>query len=504
MKMGKWARFLPAAVLLMAGCGDFWEAPGGNSSFTLSSSPTSITVSASAGSSGTSAITVTPTGSFTGTVALSCAVTSAPSGVSSANYPTCSLSPTSLTFSSATAQSSTLTATNSSSPTAGAYVVTVTGTSGSVAATTTVCVEVGTGTCSSASSSGVFYILSNVTATTFQIASYSITSGQLTTLSSTAARTGQAYSMAIDPSGSFLYVGTNGGILLYDIGSKGTLTQDTSWSNLDLTSYALQVDSTGHWLLDASNTLGQPTLYAWPISTTNGESTLGSGINVPYRLLVSGGSVGYGGMAISPDNKLVSVAVGSETQTFSFTSGTDYTGATNPLSSGFDYRTAKGTAISVAFGPSTSFLYIGETGVFSSPSNSGALRMIPISSDVLGTEPSASPYQSGGTGPHAILASSNGYVYVANGVGTSSGNITAFLLNASTPSLTLQSNTVSTGVTPYSMTVDSTGNFVLVVNNQGSSPLSAFTFDATTAGKLDTYPLAGSLGAGPVAIVAAP
>jgi hypothetical protein len=299
--------------------------------------------------------------------------------------------------------------------------------------------------------------------------------------------------MAIDPTGSFLYVGTSGGILLYDIGSGGTLTRDTSVLMNDAYSNALQVDSTGHWLLDASNTSGQPTLYAWPISTSNGESTLGSGINVPYQNLVSGGNVGQGGMAISPDNKLVSIAAGSETQTYGFTSGTDYTGATNPLSSTFDYRTAKGTAVSVAFGPSTNFLYIGETGVFSSNTDSGALRMIPISSDALGTEPSASPYQSGGTGPHAILASSNGYVYVANWVGTGSGNITAFLLNASTPSLTLQSNTVSTGVEPYGMAVDSTGNFVLVVNNQGSSPLSAFTFDTTTTGKLDTYSLSGSL-----------
>jgi DNA-binding beta-propeller fold protein YncE len=220
--------------------------------------------------------------------------------------------------------------------------------------------------------------------------------------------------------------------------------------------------------------------------------------------LVSGGNVGHGGMAISPDNKLVSVAAGSETQTFGFTSGTDYTGATNPLAPLYT-TTAIGTAVSVTFSPSTSFLYIGETGVYgSSTTDSGALRMIPISSDALGTEPaitSTYPYPSGGTGPHAILADSNGYVYVANWVNSSGGNITAFLLNATTPSLTLQSNPVSTGVTPSGMIVDSTGNFVLVVNNGGSPPLSAFTFDATTTGKLDTSSLSGSLGAGPVVIV---
>jgi hypothetical protein len=208
-------------------------------------------------------------------------------------------------------------------------------------------------------------------------------------------------------------------------------------------------------------------------------------------------------MAISPDNKLVAVAAGSETETFTFTSGTDFTGATNPISTTFDKRTAKGVAVSVAFNPGTSFLFIGETGDFSTTNDSGGLRIIPIASDVLGTEPSASPYASGGTGPHAILAVSNGYVYVANWIGTSSGNVTAFLLNTSTPSLTLQSNAVDTGTEPYGIAQDSTSDFVLVVNNQGSPYFNAFTFDSTITGKLDSS-VTDSTGTGPIAIVAVP
>jgi hypothetical protein len=310
--------------------------------------------------------------------------------------------------------------------------------------------------------------------------------------------------MAVDPTGSFLYVGTSGGIYLYDIGTGGKLTQNTSVLLDDGTSSALQVDSTGHWLLDASNTTGQPTLYAWPISTTNGESTLGNGVTVPGVLLVSGGNVAVGGMAISPDNKLVAVAAGSETETFPFTVGTDFTGATNPISTKLDKRTATGVAVSVAFNQGTSFLFIGETGDFSTANDSGGLRIIPIASDVLGTEPTASPYASGGTGPHSILAASNGYVYVANWVGTSAGNVTAFLLNASTPSLTLQSNPVATGTEPYGIAEDSTSDFLLVVNNQGSPYFNAFTFDATTTGLLDSSLTSTSTGTGPIAIVAVP
>jgi 6-phosphogluconolactonase (cycloisomerase 2 family) len=501
MKIGSWAGLLAAAALV-AGCGDFWQAPSGNSStsFTLAKSG-AITISTGS-TSGTSTITVTPGSSFTGTVTLTCAVTTAPSNASG---PTCDLSSSSLTFSTATAQTSTLTATTTSSTTTGIYDITVTGVSGSIAETTKVCVAVGvssSGCTAATSSSGDFFILNSTT-----ISGYSIASGTLTALtgSPTSLPSGVTpYSMAVDPTGSFLYVGTSGGIYLYDIGTGGKLTQNTSVLLDDGTSSALQVDSTGHWLLDASNTTGQPTLYAWPISTTNGESTLGNGVTVPGVLLVSGGNVAVGGMAISPDNKLVAVAAGSETETFPFTVGTDFTGATNPISTKLDKRTATGVAVSVAFNQGTSFLFIGETGDFSTANDSGGLRIIPIASDVLGTEPTASPYASGGTGPHSILAASNGYVYVANWVGTSAGNVTAFLLNASTPSLTLQSNPVATGTEPYGIAEDSTSDFLLVVNNQGSPYFNAFTFDATTTGLLDSSLTSTSTGTGPIAIVAVP
>jgi len=499
--MGRWAGFLVAAVLL-AGCGDFWQAPSGNSStsFTLTNSG-AITIS-SGSTTGTSTITVTPGSSFTGTVALTCAITTAPSNATS---PTCDLSSTSLTFSSATAQPSTLTATTTSSTTSGIYDITVTGVSNSIAETTKVCVAVGvstSGCTTTASSSGNFYILNSTT-----ISGYSIVSGTLTALtgSPTELPSGVTpYSMAVDPTGSFLYVGTSGGIYLYDIGTGGKLTLDTNVLLADGSPSALKVDSTGHWLLDASNTTGAPTLYAWPISKTNGESTLGNGVTVPGVLLVSGGNVAVGGMAISPDNKLVAVAAGLETQTFTFTSGSDFTGATNPISTTFDKRTATGVAVSVAFNPGTSFLFIGETGDFSTTNNSGGLRIIPIASDALGTEPTASPYASGGTGPHAILAASNGYVYVANWVGTSAGNITAFQVVTPGPSLTLQSTTVATGAEPYGIAEDSTSNFVMTVNNQGNPYFNAFTFDATTTGQLDSSLTSSSTGTGPIAIVAVP
>lgn len=512
MRIGSWTRLLLAAAPVLAcfltGCGDFWQAPSTSSTtgFTLTNSGN---VAVAQGSSGNSTITVTPGSSFTGSVTLSCTFTSVPTGATSSNEPGCSFSALT-TFSSATAQNSTFTASTTSSTPLGAYQITINGVSGSVAASTSLCVEVstsGTATCTStASASGDFYILNGTS-----IGGYSIQSGALTALSGspTSLPSGATpWAMTVDPTGSYLYVSTSLGIFNYDIGSGGALTLNNSGTIPDYSSYAIHFDTTGNWLLDASNTNAGPVLSAWPISTTTGLPTLAGGVNVPARALVSGGSVATGGIAISPDDKLVAVAVGSETQTFTFTSGTDFSGATNPLSTAFDFRTAKGTAISVGFDPNTKFLYIGETGDYpSSTTDSGGLRIIPIASDVLGTEPAASstyPYPSGGTGPHAILADSNGYVYVANEVGTGAGNVTAFLVNASTPSLTVQSSPAATGDVTTGMALDNTGDFVIVTNSQGTSPVDVYTFDSSTAGLLDAASLTGSAVSNPVAIVAVP
>jgi DNA-binding beta-propeller fold protein YncE len=363
---------------------------------------------------------------------------------------------------------------------------------------------VGSGSCSSPSStSGNFYILSSST-----LAGYSISSGSLNLITNSSFTLIGALAMAIDPAGHYLWVATAGGITPYAINSNtGALTQGTPISAFnDPAVGALMVDPSGKWLLNASLS---GILFAYPI-TTSGTQDPSRSIQTSIQLAST--TVQKGGIAISPSgstNPIIAVAEGpAGTQVFPFTSGN-----ASPIGSAYTPTIAPygAAAFAVAIDPSNPFMYIGETGAFTSTTgDSGALRVFAINASSVkeitySSGAPTTPYASGGTNPHAILTSSNGYVYVANWEGNSSdGNITAFLLNASTPSLTLQSNTVSTGVEPYGMAVDSTGKFVLVVNNQGSSPLSAFTFDATTTGQLDPYSLSGSLGPNPIAIVAAP
>src|SRR5207245_770035 len=105
-----------------------WSASSPKPSFTLSTSPSSLTIVQ--GASGTSTITVTPQNSFNGNVSLS--ASGLPSGVTASFNP------------SSTASTSTLTLTASSTAATGTVTVTVTGTSGSLTKTTTISLTVQT------------------------------------------------------------------------------------------------------------------------------------------------------------------------------------------------------------------------------------------------------------------------------------------------------------------------------------------------------------------------
>jgi 6-phosphogluconolactonase len=498
MRIGKWARLFLAAAPLLAGCGNFWQAPGGgsgSSSFTLSNSG-AITVAP--GSSNTSTITVTPASSFTGTVSLSCAITSSPS---SANNPTtCSLSPTSVTITDTTAQTSTLTATTTASTTTGAYQVTVTGTSGTVSETTNVCVVVttSTGSCSSATgTSGVFYVLDQ---TTTQIVSMNIASGKLTGTSYTLPA--EPLAIAVAPNGKFLYVSTVAGIYLYTIGSNGALTVGNGGSVISQDpANTMQVDSTNNWLVDAVS--GTNELFAIAINsstgvlTNNTEQAFPGGLPVttPTQLVISPND------SSSCNSCYVFVAMGNGgTELINFNPAN-----ANPFgnSSGtIKLVNASGGDNTVAVDPSNRLLYIGET-VAVSGTQTGGLRAFTISSSGV-TPISGSPYSSQGTGPSSILPSADGnFVYVANEAvsGISTGNIASF--SVSTSSLTPITTATAGPSGQIRLAEDSTGGYLLAVDFAGNPDLQIFTMSSGTL----TSVLSTNTGTDPVgaiAIAAAP
>lgn len=488
---------VPLLAVFLAGCGDFWQAPGGSSStsFTLSNSG-DITVAPGATSGNTSTITITPGSSFTGTVNLTCTVTSEPTSASSPT--TCGLSPTSVSISASTAETSTLTATTTSSTTTGAYEVQVTGTSGSVSESTTVCVEVSTssGSCSSGGSgtSGIFYVLNQ---TTDQIVSATVSSSQLNTLDAVTLPVSHPFAIAVAPNGNFLYVSTISGVYLYTVGSNGTLTLGNGGAPITSDpATTMQVDATNSWLVEGVS--GVNALYAVAINSSTGTLAVAGEsdqtVSLPASTTVQ--------LAISPNDSsscsdcYVFVAMGNggiELVPFNPGSANPFVGSLSHLNT----VNPSGGANAIAVDPTNRLVYVGESAALSS-TQSGGLAVYAISASGA-TAISGSPYATGGTGPSAILPTADGnYVYVANlsVSGSSTDNITGFSVTATALS---QIGTTTAGPTgQIGLAEDSTSGYVLAVDIVGSPDLQAYSL---SSGAL-TSVFTGSTGTDPVGAVA--
>jgi 6-phosphogluconolactonase (cycloisomerase 2 family) len=354
-------------------------------------------------------------------------------------------------------------------------------------------------------SSSDFYILNQQTT---QVAAYTIASGSLAKISGSPYTLLSApLSIAIDPKGSFLYVGTATGIFLYSIGSNGQLTLANS-GNVISTDIAttMQVDPSGQWLLEAGPNLKE--LLAIRINPANGVplSTTEQVALLPAATVQQ--------IAVSPDNASVFVALGSSgTQDIAFGSGS--TGS--PFGSSLNIPTISvaGAALSVSVDPLGRLLYIGETAALSGtppPSNTGGMRVFEYNSL---TELTGSPFATDGLSPVVILplpygVNKGNYVYVANRnvSGSTAGLIKGYFVTTSgtTHSVSAMSNSTPVGNLPLGMAQEGMGNYLLVVNSGGNPDLQGFTFDSTTAGKLDSA-FSSVTGTDPVrasAIAAAP
>ena len=365
-------------------------------------------------------------------------------------------------------------------------------------------------------SSGVFYVL-NSNAGQVQIAGYSIVNGTLTSVTgSPYSLPSEPFSIAVAPNGNFLYVGTQSGIFRYTIATTGALTLASSTAFYsDSSAASMQVDSTDSWLIDDSAST-PAYLNAIPINSADGTlSTTRTVAPVQLGLIPTSHQ-----LAISPDNTNIFVALGTfgtAVIPFNANPGTGNSPLPASVSTTITVKTAGGSAESVAVDPSNKLLYIGETLAIptsSTNTNTGGLRAFNYSSlsGATPTEITGSPFASGGLTPVSILpAASGGYVYVANstvsngtnGSISTTGDISGFTLTSSgtTYSLTALSSIASAGTSPAAMAVDSTGKVVLLVNSGGTPDLDVYTFDATSAGKLDSA-LTSSTGTDPVGATA--
>lgn len=349
--------------------------------------------------------------------------------------------------------------------------------------------------------SGVFYVLNQQTA---QVAGFGFAQSatSLTAVTNSPYTLGAApFSIAISPSGGFLYVSTAAGIYAYGVNSStGALTILNGSNAISADpAFTMAVDPSNGWLIEAVS--GVNAVNAIPLDTTTGVllsgaseqtvslpatataiqqvTTTRSNAAHPYVFA----AMGTAGLAIIPFNSAISGNPFGTVQTVS------------PKNTG-------GGDFAVAVDVSNPVLYAGET-VALTGSNPGGLRMFTIGANSTLTEVSGSPYATAGIGPSAILPTTH-YVYVANRAvsGSSSGNITAFALTTTGTATTLtavSSGTISAGVSTIGLAEDSTGTYVLAVNSSGSPDLNAYTISST--GALTSYATAAT-GTDPVQAVA--
>jgi 6-phosphogluconolactonase (cycloisomerase 2 family) len=348
------------------------------------------------------------------------------------------------------------------------------------------------------SSSGTFYVLNQKTS---QIAAFSVASGAVKAISgSPYALSSVPFAMAISPNSGFLYVSTAAGIYLYSIGSTGALTLENNGAAISADpAYTMQVDPSGSWLIEAVS--GGGTLNAIPLVSTTGLVATNSTGGTEQEQTVALPSLFVQQLAISPGNSTtpyVFVAMGSGgTAAVPFTATN-----TNPFGtvSTIALKNTAGAANAVAVDPTNRLLYVGET-VAVSGTQTGGLRVFSIGSTL--AEVTGSPYATGGTGPSSILATAS-YVYVANKAvsGSTDGNITGFAITSTGTVYSLTSvNTISAGASTVGLAEDNTSTYLMAVNSGGTPDLSTFTFDTTTAGKLDAS-VTGATGTDPVTAVA--
>ena len=358
----------------------------------------------------------------------------------------------------------------------------------------------GTGTGTNPTS-GYFYVINRQVS---QLAGFSFASGN----SAPTPISGSPYTLpsppnalAMSPDGSFLFASTTAGIYLYAISSNGSLAMGNNGQPISSdAAYTMQIDPTGTWLVECVAGAGRITAIGLQSGTGLYDPTLGvQSVGLPSAIIKS--------LAISPSGSsspYAFVAMGTNgTAVLPFNaSNANPLGAVSTIAT----KNSLGADNTVAVDPQNRLLYVGETAALSQ-SQSGGLRVFNVGSSAI-TEISGSPYPSGGTGPSAILPMASN-VYIANSAvnSSTSGNISGFsvALSGSTYSLTAI-NTVTTGSLTTGLAVDSTGTYLLAVNFGGNPDLSTFTFDATTAGKLDVGPTAAT-GTDPVGafdIAAAP
>jgi 6-phosphogluconolactonase len=310
---------------------------------------------------------------------------------------------------------------------------------------------------------------------------YSVsTKGALATLSGSPKQfaTAGINALAVTPGNKFLYAGVSG-IGVYGLGIAST-TGVTTLINTnalvqDVAPSALTVDPAGKFLLVAGLANGAPAVGEY---TINADGTLaeiqGSPVSITFPSGTDTSNVSVQNIAVAPNSSYVFVTLGQlGVAPLPFNTS----GALSVNTQIINPKTTSNISnqdLGLAVNSTSTALFVGETNV--------GVRVFTIAASKF-TEISGSPFKAGGQ-PRSISFDGTGdFLYVAN---ASDSTISGYSVLASGTLTALTGSPFSSvGSQPFALALDQSKKFLFSANLAGSPDVQLFSFDSTTAGKLD-------------------
>ncbi len=320
---------------------------------------------------------------------------------------------------------------------------------------------------------------------TGSLGSYSVsTTGALAALGGSPVQlsTSAINALAVNPSNSLLYAAVAGaGVYGLSIATNGVATLiNTSALVQDVSPLAMTLDPSGSFVLVAGLYNGGAAVGEY---TINSDGTLAEVQGSPIAIALPSGTdatnLTVQNVVVAPNSSYVFVSLGQlGVAALPFSTG-------GALSANTNLITPKTTAnisnqdIGLAVDPSSKFLFIGETNV--------GVRVATIAANSSFSEIGGSPFKAGGQPRYITLDGTGGYVYVAN---ATDNTISGYSLQANGGLTALTGSPFSSvGSLPYALALDQSKKYLIETNvgvsNSSNVNVQVYSFDATTAGKLN-------------------
>ena len=361
-----------------------------------------------------------------------------------------------------------------------------------------------TTTTTSSSNSGDYVYVVNNQGSASSLFGYVVGSSALTLISGLPAtfQSGfSARSVVVTPGNGFVYVGGNGEIQCFSIGTGGVLTAVTAGTvsaQANFVSLTASVD--GKWLLGLDSgvsSTGLPNVYIYSVNTGTGALTLSttSPVSSPGANLNPTPVIAANTIAISRNNLVVAVTLGTAgavVYAFNDTNGSLVASATSPTNvintqTAYSYN-------GVVFDVNSAYVYFSQTAI--SGSGSGVVGYPVTGLGVLGN---GLTLAGSGGGPSPLVEDSTGtYLYVGN---RTDSTVTGYTV-ASGALSTLGSSPFSGSPSLVALTRDNGTKYLIGVGSGGGNDVTLFQLDAITPGKLGAAAVISTGASGSEAVAA--